>query len=399
MSTPTKMLWVVAACGFGACLLIWRSVQPSRGSIVAVNDVAVRGVLPGDFESQERLILCWDEDVSRLAVQLGIENQPRTAISVAVKAAQHAVLIDIVKSTWNRLPITILVQHDGSRKQAAEAVRRAGVLKGEVEIAEVPFDTAWVRNYGPLGVRRSQHGQASKPLWVLADNDLNNRPQDNAFARLLAESYHVPTMEIPLYLAGNVLSNGDGLLVTTEHLAEMNYQRGYSRTQLCRILRECFGAEQVVFLEDPRKAPNADVDLFCVFTAADTILIGEYAADDDRIDAAIYDRSARLLERVRTRNGPLKVRRIPMPVGQHYDIWGGTFTNVIFANGVLLVPTYRGIDATLQERAFDVFRRALPDWQIVGIDCGPIINLGGALHCITLPVVQWPAAASRNILP
>ena len=390
---------MVVACAFGAVFLIWRCAQPSRGSIVAVNDVAVRGVLPADFERQERLILCWDEDVSRVAVELGIENHSRTAMSVAIKAAQHAVLIDIVKSTWNRLPITILVQHDSSRKQAAAAVSRAGVPKGAVELVEVPFDTVWVRNYGPFGVRRSKHEQATKPLWVLADNDLNNRHQDNKFARLLAESYHVPTMEIPLYLAGNVLSNGDGLLVTTEHLAEMNYQRGYSRTQLCRMLRECFGAEQVVFLEDPRKAPNADVDLFCVFTAADTILIGEHAADDDRIDAAIYDRSARLLEGVRTRNGPLKVRRIPMPVGQHYDIWRGTFTNVVFANGVLLVPTYRGIDATLQERAFDVFRRALPDWQIVGIDCGPIINMGGALHCITMPIVQWPTASMRNMLP
>jgi agmatine/peptidylarginine deiminase len=392
------MLWLVVACAFGAILLIWRCAQPSRGSIVAVNDVAVRGVLPGDFESQERLILCWDEDVSRLAVELDIDNPSRTALSVAVKAAQHAVLIDIVKSTWNRLPITILVQHDGSRKQALAAVRQAGVPKGAVEVTEVPFDTVWVRNYGPFGVRRSKHDQATQPLWVLADNDLNQRDQDNRFASLLAESYHVPTMEIPLYLSGNVLSNGDGLLVTTEHLAEMNYQRGYSRTQLCRILRECFGAEQVVFLEDPRKAPNTDVDLFCVFTTADTILIGEHAADDDRIDAAIYDRGARLLERVRTRNGPLKVLRIPMPAGQHYDSWGGTFTNVVFANGVLLVPTYGGTDATLQERAFDLFRRALPDWQIVGIDCGPIRNMGGGLHCITMPIVQWPTAARGHML-
>ena len=106
-----------------------------------------------------------------------------------------------------------------------------------------------------------------------------------------------------------------------------------------------------------------------------------------------------LLEQVRTPNGPLKVVRIPMPARRHHDIWGGTYTNVVFLNKVLLVPTYREIEADLQEKAFDVFRQALPGWQIIGIDCSPMIINGGALHCVTMPILQWPAAASRVVLP
>ena len=399
MSTPTRWTCALTACAIGVIYLVWPWVFRPRGSIVAVTGVSVRGVLPGEFESHERLILCWDEDVSRLATQRGVKNHQRTAMSIAVKAAQHAVLTEVVKSTWDKLPVTVLVQHDASRKQAEEAFADEGVPAGSVEFEEVPFDTVWVRNFGPLGVRRSANEQSSKPLWVLADNQFRHRDQDNRFARILAESFQVPVLEIPLFLSGNVLSNGDGLLVTTEHVAEMNRRRGYSRMELSRILGECFGASQVVFLEDPRQEPNAHVDMFCVFTSADTILIGEHTGQYDQIDAAIYDRNAELLEQVRTPNGPLKVVRIPMPARRHHDIWGGTYTNVVFLNKVLLVPTYREIEADLQEKAFDVFRQALPGWQIVGIDCSPMIINGGALHCVTMPIFQWPAAASRVVLP
>ncbi len=390
---------LMTACAIGVICLVWPRVHRPRGSIVVVNDVPVRGVLPGEFESHERLILCWDEDVSRLAAQQGTKNQPRTAMSIAIKAAQHAVLTEIVKSTWDKLPVTVFVQHDASQKQAEAALANAGVPEGAVEFEEVPFDTVWVRNFGPTGVRRSAHEQSSKPLWVLTDNQFQHRNQDNQFARILAESFQVPVLEIPLFLSGNVLSNGDGLLVTTEHVAEMNRQRGYSRMQLSRILRECFGASQIVFLEDPQQEPNAHADMICVFTAADTILIGEHTGQYDQVDAAIYDRNAKLLERVRTPTGPLKVVRIPMPARRHRDIWGGAYTNVVFLNKVLLVPTYRGIDEDLQEKAFDVFRQVLPGWKIVGIDCSPMIINGGALRCATMPILRWPNSASHVVFP
>jgi agmatine deiminase len=36
--------------------------------------------------------------------------------------------------------------------------------------------------------------------------------------------------------------------------------------------------------------------------------------------------------------------------------------------------------------ALDVYRRAMPDHEIVPIDCAPTANGGGAVHCLTKEV-------------
>jgi hypothetical protein len=66
----------------------------------------------------------------------------------------------------------------------------------------------------------------------------------------------------------------------------------------------------------------------------------------------------------------------------HDGVWR-SYTNVIMANGVLMMPVYPDVDADLAGRALDVYRRLLPRWQIVPVDSSALIHCGGALHCIS----------------
>ena len=36
--------------------------------------------------------------------------------------------------------------------------------------------------------------------------------------------------------------------------------------------------------------------------------------------------------------------------------------------------------------SLEVFRNALPDWKVIGIDCSKLITKRGALHCISCNV-------------
>jgi agmatine/peptidylarginine deiminase len=76
----------------------------------------------------------------------------------------------------------------------------------------------------------------------------------------------------------------------------------------------------------------------------------------------------------------MQIVRIPMP--SHRDGNWRTYTNVIYANGVVLVPQYPDSDPALDKVSLNVFREALPDWTVVGIDCSKLITKRGALHCI-----------------
>jgi hypothetical protein len=62
---------------------------------------------------------------------------------------------------------------------------------------------------------------------------------------------------------------------------------------------------------------------------------------------------------------------------------------VVFANGVLLVPTYSECDADVEREALELYRGLLPDWRVAGINCDSIIGMGGALHCVVLNIPSF----------
>jgi len=103
---------------------------------------------------------------------------------------------------------------------------------------------------------------------------------------------------------------------------------------------------------------------------------------------------------------PYKVVYVPMPpsTNGNYANNGAayrTYTNSVFANNTLIVPTYREeYDTT----ALRILEEQLPGYTIVPIDCDdntdPIIFASGAVHCITHAVgVQDPLLISHQPLP
>ena len=117
----------------------------------------------------------------------------------------------------------------------------------------------------------------------------------------------------------------------------------------------------------------------------ETLLVGEYPlgiADGPTIEANLRY----ILSQTRTTFGnPWEIIRIPMPPhrGAYPDTWWAhfrTYTNLVFLNKTVLVPTY---EAIYDSMAFRILRKNLPGYRIVGIDCNAVIRSGGALHCIT----------------
>ena len=99
---------------------------------------------------------------------------------------------------------------------------------------------------------------------------------------------------------------------------------------------------------------------------------------------------------------PYKVVRIPMPPdsnGAYPDQDGDyrTYANAVFVNKTVLVPFYEQQFDTTARR---IWQENLPGYQIVGIDCNSIINLSGAIHCITKEIgVADPLRIVHQELP
>ena len=60
-----------------------------------------------------------------------------------------------------------------------------------------------------------------------------------------------------------------------------------------------------------------------------------------------------------------------------------TYANFLVINGAVLVPTYRD---SADDVALAVLREVFPAHSVIGIDCLPLIQQHGSLHCVTMQI-------------
>ncbi|MGH7200700.1 MAG: agmatine deiminase family protein [Planctomycetaceae bacterium] len=313
-------------------------------------------VLPGEFERQDAILLGWE----------------------AADDTVQTVLLNIISQVWRRVPIVMMVGTTQEQQDALAAMQRAGVPPRAVRFVQLPYDTVWTRDYGPLIVRLSD----GRSLFTDTEYERYERPLDDDVPVALAVKLGGTSVPVPLRIeGGNLLSNGAGLCLTTYKVLDDNAGRGYDERNVQQIVEEYYGGRQLVFLEPLAGEMTGHVDMFCTFTGTDTVVVGEYPPEADPENAAVLDRNAELLSSVVTPRGPLRVVRIPMPP-RSGALWR-TYTNVLYANGCVLVPVYPGVDPIGQNNALAVYRRLMPGWTVIGVDCRDVIKLGGAVHCLT----------------
>jgi len=170
-----------------------------------------------------------------------------------------------------------------------------------------------------------------------------------------------------------------------------------------RVLARAFGLDSVAFLDALAGEPTRHADMFMTFTAPNVAVVAEVDPAADPVNARILNRNATILGRVKTRVGPMRVHRVPLPLRTHGK-WR-PYTNVLYANGVLLLPSYRDVPRDTEQVVVELYRKLLPDWRIERIDCTDVIEDEGALHCLAIniprcmPWPDWPPGSDRRAPP
>jgi agmatine/peptidylarginine deiminase len=323
-------------------------------------------------------------------VRLPADFEPQAALVVS---ASGLVLIapdtfaDLVAATQNHIRLLALVNDPADAEAARRVLFQWGLSDNSVEFVEVPHDTIWLRDTGPCILESREGG-------FLAIDHISDRPghkRDDALPQNLAHLLGLPCQSQPFrFEGGNIVSNGQGLCLTTDQLVTANQDMGLDRDDVRECLLAHYGFDQVVFLEPLHGERTGHADMFSVFVSPATVVVGALDPGADPVNAALLDRNARRLSEVKLPgNRPLQVVRIPMPrpLGSLFP----TYTNVVFANDLLIVPTYSSADSRLQQEAFQTFARLLPNRRIVGIEADALAARRGSLHCVTLHIV--PALA------
>lgn len=335
-------------------------------------------------------------------LRLPAEFEPQKAIVFApdlrLDGVDGATFAAIFKALENKVRLVAVLPEDYDLEQFHSAMTSHGVGRDAIRLIRLPYNSSWIRDYGPIFVE-------NRKRLLAADTEyrFTTRFDDDRIPAGVASHFHTNATASPLLIeGGNLLSNGKGLCVTTTAVirdnssgfdAKRGHGHDYNEALVTELMRRHFGCEEVIYLEPLAGEGTSHVDMFTVFTSADTVVVGQYHPAVDPVNAELLDRNAERLSSVVVDGRPLRVVRIPMPTNRD-GVWR-TYTNVLFANGTLLVPSYPGVDPEAERAAVEIYRRLLPDWNVVAIDISTLIRKGGGLHCLAVNVPKSDPMAAE----
>lgn len=321
--------------------------------------------------------------------------------------SQLAILRQIVDYAQEECLVYIICSDSNSVKTYLTS---GSVPLTNIKFLITSFNSIWCRDYGPWTVYSNNIDTLRIIDWIY---NRPSRPQDNATPVFVANYMGVPihqTLNAPNDLVntgGNFMVDGHGTafaskLILTENQAGNPY--GVStktEAQINSIMSQYMGVSRYIKMETLPYDQIHHIDMHIKLLDEETLLVGQYpagVADGPQIEANLQY----VLNNFQTCFGkPYKVIRIPMPPGPNgqYPNNGGdyrTYTNSVFVNKTVIVPTYaQQYDTT----ALRIYREALPGYNVVGIDCNAIIPSLGAIHCITKEIgVREPIFISHSAL-
>ena len=278
----------------------------------------------------------------------------------------------------------------------------ASKLKGRIpadklHILEIPTNDTWARDFGPITTI------SSDGLPMINDFKFNGwglkfaADKDNLITRHLFDS-GIFNGSYSNHLSfvlegGSIESDGNGTLLTTaECLLSPNRNGGISRPQIEEYLLNAFGARKILWLHHgflEGDDTDSHIDTLARLCPDNTIL---YSACDRPDDIHFTELSLMEAEiHALTDADGNKFRAIPMPIPQPiYDEDGmrlpATYANFLILNDAVLLPVYA--DGHYDTIAISAASRAFPAHRIIPINCLPLIQQHGSLHCITMQIPQ-----------
>lgn len=314
-----------------------------------------------------------------LTMRAEFDQQSGFVVPWAAGGWSHTAILQVVESLVDRADVVVAVHDWESFEDAKTSFVAAGLSLERIHFEHCQLEAPWLRDYGPIAAT-STHGH---PFWLdscLTRVDMYDRSAMDHLPELIADDFDVQVKPVPIHVEGGMLlTNGRGVVIASKEMLQKNERYGFRQDKTESLLREITGAETLTFVDTLHDEPTSHIDLFMTFVSPETVVVGEIADASDP-NSRRLDEISQTLSQITFDGAKLNVVRVPMPVGKDGVFY--TYTNVVFANGSLLVPGYCKWSSDYEQQVKDLYQSQLPDWQIVFIESTDLIKRGGALHCL-----------------
>ena len=327
------------------------------------------------------------------------------------QANYDGILTQIVAAGVQECKVVITTQNQNA---VANTLTNAGIDLTNVIFMDRDWDSIWIRDYAGNTIYENEVGDRALTDWIY------NRPRPNDDTVPFG---HAMLFDIPLYVTdtapndlvntgGNYMSDGLGNAFASELILEENEPgnpynvSAKTEAQIDQIMEDYMGIQNYIKMQALPYDVINHIDMHMKLIDEQTLVVSRYpqgVADGPQIEANIQEV---LDNEVSAFGTPYKVNWIDAPpsTSGNYPDSGGyyrTYTNAVFVNKTILVPTYR---PSVDNPALAQWRDLMPGYNVVGIDVDNqgenLISSLGAIHCITHSIgVEDPLWIVHQAIP
>jgi agmatine deiminase len=286
--------------------------------------------------------------------------------------------IDIIKASESSVQIQINVNNKFQKNHVLNQLINEDIILDNITICINPTNSVWIRDYGPFFIEKNN----SLSIIDFSYLAFHGRYIDDFYPTLYGLKNDIEfdfKANFALCIqGGNYMTDGQGTAMVGRDTLLINNPTK-TEEELDSILKEYLGLNTVIFLESQIDDGTGHIDMFSKIINKDNVIVGQW--DESDINYQIVENNTQLFL-----DHGYSVIRIPMlrdPDEKRDTIW--TYTNSLIINGtnkkIVLVPQY---NISADAIALSIYKQAMPEFEIIGINCNKIINSLGAIHCSTI---------------
>jgi agmatine deiminase len=303
------------------------------------------------------------------------------------------VLADIIKSAQPECKVIIACETPDLIFDANTILQNYGVVTSSNIVYIVGKNNSiWTRDYAPNTVYRTDNHERIFVDWIY-NNPI--RVKDDTLSTTLATF-----LETPLYsmtdtfglvnVGGNFMTDGldrafSTKLVLEDNALNDNFCIDLTESQIDDFHQKFMGINKYIKLNRMPFDTLDHLDMHWKMLDETTFLVSKYP-DNGSNGPYLETNVSNFVNTYKTPfNTKYRMVRVPMSPDLEGDFPQSeadtfrTYSNAVFINKTILVPTY---NAPTDSLALAIWRNEKPGYKVVGINSGPLIRRNGALHCV-----------------
>jgi agmatine/peptidylarginine deiminase len=286
------------------------------------------------------------------------------------------------------------------RENEIAEFRKLAPKNAQVILIQADYNDTWVRDYAFLTCSSKKGMQAIEFEFNGWGNKFN-ADKDNLINReKLAHLCRLPLRSFDCVVEGGALEiDQHGHLLSTQFCLSNPQRNGELSLEKYReLFTASLGAGQISIFENGHlQGDDTDghIDTLVRFTPDKGLVI---QSGYNRPEDIHYQGLAALVEECRTALPEHHIFQLPLPniLNQDGERLPASYANFLINNKQILCPIYK---APEDKQALTTLALAYPNHQIMAINCLPLVQQFGSLHCISMqvPVDTLKAALQSQI--